>query len=64
MNKFFSLSDTFDDLYTRGINCCGTVRQNYKGMPRGLDKKTPKLNQGDILARVRVKVTAVVWKDK
>jgi len=40
MDTSFSSADIFDDLYTRGINCCRTVRQNHKRMPRGLDKKT------------------------
>jgi hypothetical protein len=26
MDNFFSSSNIFDDLYTRGINCCGTDR--------------------------------------
>jgi hypothetical protein len=26
MNIFFSSPDSFDDLHTRGIKCCGTVR--------------------------------------
>jgi hypothetical protein len=43
MDSFFSCPDVSDDLYTRGVNCCGTVRQNCKGMPRGLYKKTLKL---------------------
>jgi len=33
MDNFFFSSGLSDDLYTRGINCCGTVRQNHKGMP-------------------------------
>jgi hypothetical protein len=53
MNNLFSSSAIFDDLYTRGINYCGTVRQNNKGMPWGLNKKTLKLKQGDIYTRVR-----------
>jgi hypothetical protein len=43
MDNFFSSPYVCDDLYTGGINCCGNVKQNYKGMPRGLDKKTLKL---------------------
>jgi hypothetical protein len=33
-------ADKFDDTYTRGTNCSGTVRQTRKGMLRGLYKKT------------------------
>jgi hypothetical protein len=36
-------------------------RQNHKGMPWGLDKKTPKLKWGDICARVRGNLTAMFW---
>jgi hypothetical protein len=43
MDSFFSSPDLFDDLHTRGINCCGTVRQNRKGIPRGIYKKMLKL---------------------
>jgi len=28
------------------IDCCGTVRNNFKGMPRGLDNKTLKCETG------------------
>jgi hypothetical protein len=52
---FFSSPDLFDDLHTRAINCCGTVRPNRKGMPRDFGRKLrPK--RGDL--------TSVVWKDK
>jgi hypothetical protein len=40
MYYFFSSPDIFDDLCTGGVNCCGTVRQNHKGIPQGLDRKT------------------------
>jgi hypothetical protein len=32
-NYFFHLV-LFDDLHTKTINCCGTVRANRKGMPK------------------------------
>jgi hypothetical protein len=43
-DNFFS-SDLFNDLYSRKINCCGTVRLNQKGMEF---RKTMKLTKGDI----------------
>jgi hypothetical protein len=64
MGNFLSFPDIFDDPHVRGINYCGTVRQNCKGMPRGLDKKTLKLKQGDVHVRVRGHLTAMVCKDK
>jgi hypothetical protein len=27
MDNFFSSPDIYEDLYTRHINCCGTIRQ-------------------------------------
>jgi hypothetical protein len=63
MDNFISFPGLSDDFHTRGINCCGTVRQNRKGMPRGF-VKTLKLKQGDIHARLRGNMTAMVWKDK
>jgi hypothetical protein len=32
MDNFFSSPDTTEELYKRGIHCCGTVRQNHKGI--------------------------------
>jgi hypothetical protein len=60
MDNFFSSPDIFDDLHTRGINCCGTVRQNHEGMPRGIDGKTLILKHGDTCAKVRDNLTAIV----
>jgi hypothetical protein len=31
MDHFFSSPDLFDDLHSKTINCCGTVRPNRKG---------------------------------
>jgi hypothetical protein len=64
MDNLFSSSDIYEDLYTRSINYCGTVIQNHKRMPRGFDKKTLKLEQDGICARVRGNLTAMVWRDK
>jgi hypothetical protein len=64
IGNFFSSPDLFDDLHTRVINCCGTVRQNCKGMLESFDYKTLKLIQYDIHSRVRGNLTAVIWKDK
>jgi hypothetical protein len=64
MDNFLSFPALFADPYTGGLNCCGIVRQNCKGMPRGLDKKAQKLKQGDIHVRVRDKLSAMVCKDK
>jgi len=42
-DNFLSSPDLFDDLHKRAPNCCGTVRQNCKGMPWDFDQKTRKL---------------------
>jgi len=60
MASFFSSPDTFDGLHTRGINCCGTVRQ----MTEGSDNKKLKVEQGCIHARVKGNPTAMIWKDE
>jgi len=36
MDNLFMSPDLSDDLHTRGINCCGTIRQNCEGMLGGL----------------------------
>ncbi|PNF33381.1 hypothetical protein B7P43_G04175 [Cryptotermes secundus] len=33
MDNFFSSPDLFDELMTKDITCCGTVRPNRKGLP-------------------------------
>jgi len=43
MDNFFSSQDLSDDQHTRGSNCCGTVRQNHKGMLGGFDNMMLKL---------------------
>jgi len=43
MDKLYSSPELFDDLVKRQIYCCGTVRQNRKGMPLDLKPKTTKL---------------------
>jgi hypothetical protein len=64
MDNFFFSPDISDALYTRGINCCGTVTQNHEGMAGGLDRKTLKLKQSDMCAKLRCNPMAVVWKDE
>jgi hypothetical protein len=64
IDNFFSSPDFLDDLHTRDINCYRTVRQNCKGMPRCFDSRILKLKWGDTHARVRGKLSALVWKDR
>jgi hypothetical protein len=52
-----------DDLHINKTNCPGTVKTNLKGMPMNFGK-TIKLKWGEINARFRGDLTAMVWKDK
>ena len=64
MDNYFSSPDLFDDLATKQIYCCGTVRPNRKGMPQDLGPKRMTLRQGDIQVRTRAELTAILWRDK
>jgi hypothetical protein len=59
MYNFFSSCDLFDDLHTKAINCCGTVRPNQKAMPSDFGRKL-RLKWGDIKTRVKGDLTAIV----
>jgi hypothetical protein len=62
-HSFFFSPALSDDLHTRKINSCGTVRHNRKGMPAELGPKL-KLKRGYIRTKVRDDLTAPLWKDK
>jgi hypothetical protein len=64
MDNFFSSPDLFDELMTKDITCCGTVRPNRKGLPDDFRRRQFRLKKGDIRTRVRGDMTALVWKDK
>ena len=64
MDNYFSSPDLFDDLATKQIYCCGTVRPNKKGMPHGLGLKRMTLQRGDLQVRTRGDLTAILRRDK
>ena len=64
MDNYFSSPDLFDDLATKQIYCCGTVRPNRKGMPQDLNPKRTTLKRGDLQVRTRGDLTTIVWRDK
>ncbi|PNF17185.1 hypothetical protein B7P43_G06584 [Cryptotermes secundus] len=64
MDNFFSSPDLFDELMTKKISCCGTVRPNRKGLPQDIRNRQLRLKKGDIRVRVRGDMTVLVWKDK
>jgi hypothetical protein len=63
LDNLFSSPDLCDNLYTKAINSCGTVRPNDKGMPSNFGNK-PGLKQADVKTRVKSDKTAAAWKDK
>jgi hypothetical protein len=63
IDNFFSSPALFDSLYTKAINCCGTVRPNRKGMLNNFEHKM-KLKKGDLKTKVKGNLTAIVWKGK
>jgi len=64
MDYYFSSLDLFDDLITKQIYCCGTVRPNRKGMPQDLGPKRMTLKRGDLQVRTRGDLTTILWRDK
>jgi hypothetical protein len=64
MDNFFSSPDLFDELKTKDITCCGTVRQNRRGLSDDFRRRQFRLKKGDIRTRVRRDMTAIIWKDK
>ena len=63
-DNFFSSPRIFDDLDRRKINSCGTVRPNRRDMPIDFGPKQLKLKRGNVRARTRACLTALVWKDR
>ena len=64
MDNYFSSPDLFDDLATKQIYYCATVRPNRKGMPQDLGPKRMTLKQGDLQVRTRSDLTTILWRDK
>jgi hypothetical protein len=50
MGSFHSSPALFDDLHTKTIHCCGTVRPNTNGMPKKFGHKM-NLKRGDLRLR-------------
>lgn len=64
MDNYFSSPDLFDDLATKQIYCCGTVRPYRKGMPQDFRPMRMRLQRGDLQVRTRGDLTAILWRDK
>jgi len=64
MDNYFSSQDFLDELATKQIYCCGTLRPNRKGMPQDLGPKGMTLQRGDLQVRTRGDLTAILWREK
>ena len=64
MDNYFSSPDLYDDLATKQIYCCGTVRPNRKGISQDLGPKRMIFQWGDLQVWTRGDLTAIPWKEK
>ena len=60
MDRYFLSPDIFDNLATKQIYCCGTVRPNRKGMPQDLGPKRVTLQRGDLQVLTRDDLTTIL----
>jgi len=63
MDSYFLSSASFDNLRTKAINRCGTVRPNRNSMPKKFGHKV-NMKRGDLKTKVKSNLTTIVWKDK
>jgi hypothetical protein len=61
MDNFFSPPELLDNLHTKNINCCGTVRPNKKECLGTLERHA-NCNKVTI-SRVRGYLTSILWKN-
>jgi hypothetical protein len=64
MDNYFTSPKLFNDLHSRKINACGTVRHNRMAMPFHFSPKQLNIKKKDIVSRVKGTLRAVCWKDK
>jgi len=64
MDSYFSSPALFNDLFGRKINCCRTVRNDRREMPKDISSRATKTKKGDIITQVRGNQSIVRWKDK
>lgn len=64
MDNYLSSPDLFDDLVTKDIYCCGTIRPNREGIPQDSGPKRTTFQRGDLKVRTRGDLTAILWRDK
>lgn len=56
-------TELFDDLRTRMVNCCGSLRPKTQVMAKSIGHKTEK-QRDHTETRVNCNLTAKMWKDK
>ncbi|XP_015776889.1 PREDICTED: piggyBac transposable element-derived protein 4-like [Acropora digitifera] len=68
MENYYTSVDLFEDLYTHGMQACGTCRTNRVGFPKDLTSKdspiVKPLKRGDRIYRQKDKITCVTWQDR
>jgi hypothetical protein len=64
-DRFYTNLDLAQELLKRKVHLTGTIRQNRKGMPKQMKKKTLKLGKHKIVAyRKEDKYLILAWKNK
>jgi len=61
MDSYFSLPALFDDLSGRKINCCGTVHNDRRRMPKDISSQAIKAKKGDVIMWVRGNQIILGW---
>jgi len=57
MDSYFSSPALFNDLFRRKINCCRTVHNDRRGMPKDILSRAIKTKKGDIIVWIEVLYT-------
>ncbi|XP_061188012.1 piggyBac transposable element-derived protein 4-like [Saccostrea echinata] len=63
MDNFYTSADLLRDLHIRGIYACGTVRSNWKSLPKDLLPKQVKLQKHQYKVAQNDELTFCIWQD-
>jgi hypothetical protein len=64
LDRLFTSPQLLDELATRGIHSCGTVRKDRIGLPPTYKTIAKDMNQGEMKHWQRGELGAIVWKDR
>ena len=64
MDYFYSSPSLFLELWMRGVNACGTVRSNRKGLPTALLPKNNKSDNHQYKVAQKDELSCCIWQDK